>query len=123
MRKLILCYLQILVNHFGEVGIHALFDVVTRHIEATNALKASNDGGDSNETWWKIQEASIMTLSICKDIIVEKQQDGTLHFDFIRFLDTVVLGMLNDSGDYNHDKPLSSLPTDISEHYRLLCVL
>lgn len=40
-----------------------------------------------------------MTLSLSKDIIVEKQQAGTLQFDFIRFLDTVVLGMLNDSGD------------------------
>lgn len=90
---------------------------MTRHIEATNALKASGDGGNSNETWWKIQEASIMTLSICKDIIVEKQQGGTLQFDFIRFLDTVVLSMLNDSGDYNRGKLLSPLAADTSEHY------
>ncbi|XP_014471469.1 PREDICTED: importin-9 [Dinoponera quadriceps] len=90
--------LTTLVNHFAEVGIHVLCDVVTRHIEDTNALKANNDGGNSNETWWKIQEASIMTLNICKDVIVEKKQAGTLQFDFIRFLDTVVLGMLNDSG-------------------------
>lgn len=96
---LIPCHLQTLVNHFAEVGVHALCDVVTRHIEATNALKANGDAGNSNETWWKIQEASIMTLSICKDVIVEKQQGGTLRFDFIRFLDTVVLAMLNDSGD------------------------
>lgn len=40
-----------------------------------------------------------MTLSISRDIIVEKQQAGTLQFDLVRFLDTVVLGMLNDSGD------------------------
>lgn len=91
--------MQTLVNHFAETGIHALCDVVTRHIEATNALKAGGDGSSNNETWWKIREASIMTLSLSKEIIVEKQQAGTLQFDFIRFLDTVVLGILNDSGD------------------------
>lgn len=78
---------------------HALCDVVTRHIEATKALQANGDGSNSNESWWKLRESSLLALSLSKNIVIEKQQAGVLQFDIIRFLDTVVLGMLNDSGN------------------------
>lgn len=78
---------------------HALCDVVTRHIEATKTLQANDDGSSSNESWWKLRESSLLALSLSKKTVIEKQQTGVLQFDIIRFLDTVVLGMLNDSGN------------------------
>jgi len=79
--------------------VHTLCDVITRHIEATKTLQASGDGTNSNESWWKLRESSLLALSLSKNTIVEKQQAGTLHFDIVTFLNTVVLGMLNDPGD------------------------
>lgn len=94
---------QTLINNFEEKAVHALCDVVTRHIEATKALQVGNgDGSNSNESWWKLRESSLLALSLSKNTVVEKQQAGVLQFDIIRFLDTVVLGMLNDSGDQLH---------------------
>ncbi|KAL6428612.1 hypothetical protein ACFW04_007913 [Cataglyphis niger] len=91
-------FLTTLINNFEEKAVHALCDVITRHIEATKALQADNsDGRNSNESWWKLRESSLLALSLSKDTVVEKQQAGMLQFDIIRFLDTVVLGMLNDS--------------------------
>jgi len=79
--------------------VHALCDVVTQHIEATKALQANDDDSNSNESWWKLRESSLLALSLSKNSVIEKQQAGILQFDIIRFLDTVVLGMLNDSGN------------------------
>lgn len=106
------------------MGIHVLCDVVTRHIEATNTIKATSDGSSNNETWWKIREASIMTLSISRDIIVEKQQAGALQFDFVRFLDTVVLGMLNDSGTISYVSLFPNFLIDGSKYCKscILCI-
>lgn len=73
---------------------NALCEVVTRHIEATNRLRSEN-----NETWWKLKESSILALSKIKDTAVEKQQAGMLQFDIVRFLDTIVLATLKDSGN------------------------
>ncbi|XP_070158231.1 importin-9 isoform X2 [Polyergus mexicanus] len=91
-------FLTTLINNFEDKAVHALCDVITRHIEATKALQAGNgDGRNSNESWWKLRESSLLALSLSKNTVVEKQQAGMLQFDIIRFLDTVVLGMLNDS--------------------------
>lgn len=92
-------FLTALILHFEEKAVHVLCDVVTRHIEATKALQPSGDGSGRNEGWWKLRESSLLALSLSKNIVVEKQQAGTLQFDIVRFLDTVVLGMLNDPGD------------------------
>lgn len=62
-------------------------------------MRISGDA-NSNETWWKLRESSIFALSISKDTVIQKQQAGTLQFDIVTFIDTVVLGMLNDLGDY-----------------------
>ncbi|XP_026826550.1 importin-9 isoform X2 [Ooceraea biroi] len=91
-------FLTALISHFDEKAVHALWDVVTRHIEATKALQPSGDGSNSNESWWKLRESSLLALSLSKDTVIEKQQVGLLQFDIVRFLDTVVLGMLNDPG-------------------------
>ncbi|KYN23174.1 Importin-9, partial [Trachymyrmex cornetzi] len=91
-------FLTALISHFEEKAVHILCDVVTQHIEATKALQANDDGSNSNESWWKLRESSILALSLSKNCVIEKQQAGTLQFDIIRFLDIVVLGMLNDSG-------------------------
>ncbi|KAL6255028.1 hypothetical protein P5V15_013362 [Pogonomyrmex californicus] len=90
-------FLTALINHFEEKAVHALCDVVTQHIEATKTL-LNGDSGNSNESWWKLRESSLLALSLSKNIVIEKQQTGLLQFDIIRFLDIVVLGMLNDSG-------------------------
>lgn len=65
-------------------------------MEESNRQKATN----SNENWWKIQEASIIALSLTKDIVVEQLQAGVLRFDIVRFLVDVVLATLNDSGNF-----------------------
>lgn len=57
------------------------------------------DSRHENESWWKLRESSLVALSMAKNIVIEKQLAGILQFDIIRFLDTVVLGMLNDSGN------------------------
>lgn len=80
---------------------NALCEAITRHIEATNRLQAGGDDNSSIENWWKIHESSILTLSITRDIVIEKQQEGLLQFDIIRFMDTVVLNNLNDSSNEN----------------------
>lgn len=77
---------------------NALCEVVTRHIEATSRLQNTNNGSENNETWWKLRESSILALSKTKDAVVERQQTGILQFDIIRFLDTIVLATLKDSG-------------------------
>lgn len=71
-------------------------NVVTRHVEESNRLKTTN-----SEQWWKLQESSIIALSLTKDIIVEQQKAGALHFDIGRFLVDVVLATLNDPGEFN----------------------
>ncbi|XP_024868417.1 importin-9 isoform X2 [Temnothorax curvispinosus] len=90
-------FLMVLTSNFEDKAVHALCDVITRHIEATKALQVNGDGSNSNESWWKLRESSLLALSLSKNIVIEKQQAGVLQFDIIRFLDTVVLGMLNDS--------------------------
>lgn len=97
--KVIFCYLQTLINHFKEKAVHTLFDIVTRHIEATKTLQANSVGNNSNESWWKLRESSLLALSLSKNIIIKEHQAEMLQFDIIKFLDTVVLGILNDSGD------------------------
>nr|XP_003701541.2 PREDICTED: importin-9 isoform X1 [Megachile rotundata] len=89
--------LTALVNYSEEKAVNALCEVVTRHVEATNRLRTANDGTESNETWWKLRESSILALSKIKDAVVEKQQAGMLRFDIVRFLDTIVLATLKDS--------------------------
>ncbi|KAK1135756.1 hypothetical protein K0M31_000333 [Melipona bicolor] len=85
--------LTVLVNYSEEKAVSALCEVVTRHIEATNRLQTAN-----NETWWKLRESSILALSKVKDVVVERQKAGMLQFDIIRFLDTIILATLKDSG-------------------------
>ncbi|XP_043478720.1 importin-9 isoform X2 [Leptopilina heterotoma] len=84
---------ELLVTLTNHTAINSLCNVVTRHVEESNRLKSAN-----NENWWKIQESSIIALSLTKDFIVEQQKAGVLHFDIGRFLVDVVLATLNDSG-------------------------
>lgn len=93
--------IQGVISHFEERAVNALCEAITRHIEATNRLQAGGDDNSSIENWWKIHESSILTLSITRDIVIEKQQEGLLQFDIIRFMDTVVLNNLNDSSNEN----------------------
>lgn len=86
------------MNYSEEKAVNALCEVVTRHIEATSRLQSTNNGSENNETWWKLRESSILALSKTKDAVVERQQTGILQFDIIRFLDTIVLATLKDSG-------------------------
>ena len=81
------------MNYSEEKAVNALCEVVTRHIEATNRLQTAN-----NETWWKLRESSILALSKVKDVVVERQKAGMLHFDIISLLDTIILATLKDSG-------------------------
>ncbi|PBC27176.1 Importin-9 [Apis cerana cerana] len=90
--------LTALVNYSEEKAVNALCEVVTRHIEATSRLQSTNNGSENDETWWKLRESSILALSKTKDAVVERQQTGILQFDIIRFLDTIVLATLKDSG-------------------------
>lgn len=89
--------MQALVN-YSEKTVDALCEVVTRHIEATSRLQNTNTGSENNKAWWKLQESSILALSKVKDVVVEKQEAGMLQFDIIKFLDTIVLATLKDSG-------------------------
>ena len=63
-------------------------------------MKSTSNTTVNSEHWWKIQEASIIALSLTKDIVVEQQQAGDLRFDVVRFLVDVVLTSLNDSGNH-----------------------
>ncbi|XP_033341884.2 importin 9 [Megalopta genalis] len=90
--------LTALVNYSADKAINALCKVITRHIEATNALQNANGCGENNESWWKLRESSILALSKVKPAVVEKYASGMLQFDIIQFLATVVLATLNDSG-------------------------
>ncbi|XP_033214886.1 importin-9 [Belonocnema kinseyi] len=84
-----------LVTLATHSAVDALCDVIMRHVEESNRQKAVTN---SSEHWWKIQEASIIALSLTKDIVVEQLQAGVLRFDIVRFLVDVVLATLNDSG-------------------------
>lgn len=88
---------QTLVN-YSEKAVNVLCELVTRHIEATSRMQSSNGGGENSESWWKLRESSILAMSKIKDDVVKKHTAGVLQFDIIRFLDTVVLATLNDSG-------------------------
>ncbi|XP_015606737.1 importin-9 isoform X2 [Cephus cinctus] len=90
--------LTALVNRSEETTINVLCDVIRRHIESTRNLRAAGNGSSATGNWWKLQESSLTALSLAKDAVVEKQRTGTLGFDIISFLDSVVLATLNDSG-------------------------
>ncbi|OAD62485.1 Importin-9 [Eufriesea mexicana] len=90
--------LTALVNYSEKKAVDALCEVVTRHIEASSRLQNTNNGSENNKTWWKLQESSILALSKVKDVVVERQETGMLQFDIIKFLDTIVLATLKDSG-------------------------
>ena len=89
--------LTTLVN-YSDKAVNVLCELVTRQIEATNGMQSSNGGGENSESWLKLRESSILAMSKIKDDVVKKHTAGVLQFDIIRFLDTVVLATLNDSG-------------------------
>lgn len=90
--------MQALVNYSEDKAVNALCEVITRHIEAASRLERANGGGESNASWWKLRESSILALSKIRDTVVEKHQAGVLQFDVVRFLDTIVLATLKESG-------------------------
>lgn len=92
--------LQALISHSEDTSVNALCEVVTRHIEAANTIRASRTHQDDDDNSWKLCEAAVLALSIAKDEIIEKIDAGTLHFDLIAFLNSVILAILNDSSDY-----------------------
>lgn len=83
--------------HSEETAVNALCDVITKQIEAGNAIRLSGNEGAS-QNWWKLHEASILAFGLVREIIVEKQQAGELRFDIVAFLENVVLADLNNSG-------------------------
>ncbi|XP_008544130.1 importin-9 [Microplitis demolitor] len=104
--------LTALVGHSEDASINALCQVITRHIEAVNVMQVCNrnvqqsNGVHDNtsslssstpSSSWKICESAILALSIAKDQVIEQMQEGTLRFDLVAFLNTVILdGILND---------------------------
>ncbi|XP_020710899.2 importin-9 isoform X2 [Athalia rosae] len=88
-----------LVTNFEQTAANALCEVITKQIEAGNAMRISANE-NVNQNWWKLHEASILAFGIVKDIIVEKQQAGTLQFDIVAFLENVILAHLNNSGSH-----------------------
>ncbi|XP_034939232.1 importin-9 [Chelonus insularis] len=88
--------LTALINH-SDNALNALCEMITRHIDAANAIRASRNlqNREENNTW-KICEAAVLALSVCKDEIIEKLDSGRLHFNLVSFLNTVILGFLND---------------------------
>ncbi|XP_046424857.1 importin-9 isoform X1 [Neodiprion fabricii] len=91
--------LLVIVNHSEEVAANALCDVITKQIEAGNAMRISGNERVS-QNWWKLHEASILAFFLTKDTIVEQQQAGTLRFDIVAFLENVVLADLNNSASH-----------------------
>ncbi|KAK0168636.1 hypothetical protein PV327_002414 [Microctonus hyperodae] len=89
--------LTALISHSEDTSVNALCEVVTRHIEAANTIRASRTHQDDDDNSWKLCEAAVLALSIAKDEIIEKIDAGTLHFDLIAFLNSVILAILNDS--------------------------
>ncbi|XP_063995676.1 importin-9 [Diachasmimorpha longicaudata] len=83
--------LSALIQRSEEDSVNAICEVVTRHIEAANSMRATN------ENYWKLSEAAIFALSIAKDDLVEKLEIGSVQFDIAGFLDRVILATLNDS--------------------------
>ncbi|XP_012280793.1 importin-9 [Orussus abietinus] len=86
-----------LVNRPDGIAVNTLCEVIRRHVEEANHLQVPGNGSGSNNKW-KLYESSILALSICKDAVIEKLQEGILQFDLVSFLDNVVLASLNDSG-------------------------
>ncbi|CAD6208615.1 GSCOCG00010595001-RA-CDS [Cotesia congregata] len=104
-----------LIGYSEDTSINALCEVITRHIEAVNIMQVcnrniqQNNGIHNNSSiqslsspWssspsWKICESAILALSIAKEQVIEHIQEGTLRFDLVAFLNTIILdGILND---------------------------
>ncbi|KAG8040464.1 hypothetical protein G9C98_002460 [Cotesia typhae] len=104
-----------LIGYSEDTSINGLCEVITRHIEAVNIMQVcnrniqQNNGIHNNSSiqslsspWssspsWKICESAILALSIAKEQIIEHIQEGTLRFDLVAFLNTIILdGILND---------------------------
>lgn len=86
------------MSYSEETAVNALCNAVTRHIEAANNLQSSNCVTRDAENMWKIYEATIVALNTAKDSIIEQQKIGKLQFDIIRFLNSIVLATLKNSG-------------------------
>lgn len=82
-------------------SINALCQVISRHIEESSRQRtvATAAGGVVDQNWWKIYESSILALCVVRDEVMEMSQAGSLRFDLVGFLDSVVLATLNDSGE------------------------
>lgn len=94
-------YPQTLLSYSEEAAVHALCGAVTRHIEAANELRAANSAaGRNDDNWWKLYEASIVSLGASKDSVVQQQQTGRPSFDIVRFVNSVILTTLNDPGKW-----------------------
>ncbi|XP_011308403.1 importin-9 [Fopius arisanus] len=83
--------LYALIQRSEEDSVNTLCGIVTRHIEAANSMRATNENS------WKLSEAAIFALSTARDQLVDKLKAGELQFDIVGFLDRVILGILNDS--------------------------
>lgn len=78
-------------NYDAEKAINALWRAIEKH------LKVAEQTSTTSSNTWKVHEASIYALSLGKDTITEKFESGVLQFDLLTFLNTVVLGILNNS--------------------------
>ncbi|XP_014203577.1 importin-9 isoform X2 [Copidosoma floridanum] len=90
--------LQTLLSYSDDVTVNALCNAIAKHIEAANNSQSNNHITKDVKYFWKIYEACILALNIAKSNVVEQQHSGKLQFDIIRFLDSVVLSTLNNSG-------------------------
>lgn len=77
--------------------------VCNRNVQQSNGVhdNTSSLSSSTPSSSWKICESAILALSIAKDQVIEQMQEGTLRFDLVAFLNTVILdGILNDPSNY-----------------------
>lgn len=76
--------------------------VCNRNIQQNNGIHNNSSIQSLSSPWssspsWKICESAILALSIAKEQVIEHIQEGTLRFDLVAFLNTIILdGILND---------------------------
>jgi hypothetical protein len=71
-------------QEFEDEACAGLCEAVTRHLHEAEVTHAS--ASTASSFWWKVVEASLLSLGVVKDLLVSQQKDKQLPLDIVAIL-------------------------------------
>lgn len=78
---------QALRQEFEDEACAGLCEAVTRHLQEAELAHSSGPPGSAGAAfWWKVVEASLLSLGVVKDLLVSQQKEKPLPLDIVAIL-------------------------------------